>query len=164
MSICDRITSNRYTLTHHFHCAFLSKDMRALEKTILFYLFFCFSKNHPPLLPRTFCAAQYEMVIERIRSGLRGDAGDLTRNVKTLTFRPNGPDFVTIRDIMRVCERAYVRVGSRLAPGIRVSLHPLDQYSVQWRSTVSFSRNDIAISFVSENAFLRLLRTTVTTT
>lgn len=58
---------------------------------------------------------------------------DVTRSVKTLTFHSNGPDFVasTIRGIMRVCERAYVRVGSRLAPGVRVSLHPLDQYSVQ---------------------------------
>jgi len=65
----------------------------------------------------------------------------LTKNVKTLMSQPNGPDFVAIRRIMRVCERAYVRVGSRFAPGVRVSLHPLDQYSVQWRSTVSFSRN-----------------------
>lgn len=74
-------------------------------------------------------------------------------------FHPNGPDFVAIRDIMRVCERAYIRVGSRLAPGVRVSLHPLDQYSVQWRSTVSFSRNHIAILFAFENVILRLLRT-----
>lgn len=47
-----------------------------------------------------------------------GDVSDVTRNVKTLTFHPNGPDFVAsaIRGIMRVCETAYVRVGSRLTP------------------------------------------------
>lgn len=41
----------------------------------------------------------------------------------------------------KVCReraRAYVRVGWRLVSSIRVSLHPVDQYSVQWRSTANY--------------------------
>lgn len=41
----------------------------------------------------------------------------------------------------KVCReraRAYVRVGWRLVSSIRVSLHPVDQYSVQWRSTENY--------------------------
>lgn len=146
--------------TQHFHVQNLfSRKLRAHSRKQYYSVFFsCFFTKLFPLLSRfsEHCVTQYETVI---RHTLGSYCGGLTRNVKTLAFQSNGPDFVASRDIMRVCERAYVRVDSRLTPGVRVSLHPLDQYSAQWRSTVSFSHNYIAISFAFKNAILRLLRT-----
>lgn len=117
--------SNRH-ITFMFKI-FSCKTTRLIK--ILFYILYFFHKELFLSTTRfiehymTRCSSNWLYYILRA-DDYTGNVSDVTRSVKTLTFHPNSPDFVasTIRGIMRVCERAYVRVGSWLAPGIRGSL------------------------------------------
>lgn len=55
---------------------------------------------------------------------------------KKLMFHSDSIDS-TLQSMTRTCE-SLVRVGSRLASSVRVSLHPVDQYYVQWRSMENY--------------------------